>query len=587
MIELPSPLGEDEQRDLVKKLKYEYDQFRGDLSPLHDRLTRYHELYETYRSGEKEFPWPGASNFQVPLVMAVVDSIHARIVKAVFEVDPLWLAQPRTPQAVDQAKIAEAYLDYWADEMGVAEKLDMVIHNRMLEGVGVFKTDWVRRTRQVPGGVDQSGNPVEPTTVVEYEGPTGRPVPLKDFVLIPSDSPTIEDAVYVGHRVFRTHQQMLDRAAAGHYFNVERLLEASKGDSTHDRTPITSRVLGSSGQGHGTFEETRQYEVVELYGPFDWGEGPIPTLFAFSPQHDILLRVEPYPYEYGRPPYIDFCVYRRPNLFWGRGVPEMLESAQEELTALHNMRSDAIAKRVAPPVLHRLGSGWDPDEQPLAPAAAVEVTDPAEMFEMSVADIPGSLFAHEQDILAFVERVTGQSDYFMGRSPSQNRTATEVNRVTSEGLVRMDVIVSRFQQGMKRLAWVLWWMLFQYRPYLDSFTDENAADPLTITKEMMRPGANGQMPFEFIPQGEQSDASKEARRQQLTFLLQTAANPLSQFYPDGIQELLREIFDAFGIKSTDKILGPPWSVIQQQLQMAFQQGVQEGVKQGAQASGGS
>src|SRR5690606_31781047 len=132
------------------------------------------------------------------------------------------------------------------------------------------------------------------------EGPTGRPVPLKDFVLIPSDSPTIEDAVYVGHRVFRTHQQMLDRAAAGHYFNVERLLEASKGDSTHDRTPITSRVLGSSGQGHGTFEETRQYEVVELYGLFDWGEGPIPTLFAFSPQHDILLRVEPYPYEYGR-----------------------------------------------------------------------------------------------------------------------------------------------------------------------------------------------------------------------------------------------------------------------------------------------
>jgi len=238
-------------------------------------------------------------------------------------------------------------------------------------------------------------------------------------------------------------------------------------------------------------------------------------------------------------------------------------------------------------VLHRLGSGWDPDEQPLAPAAAIEVTDPAEMFEMAVADIPGSLFAHEQDILAFVERVTGQSDYFMGRSPSQARTATEVNRVTSEGLVRMDVIVSRFQQGMKRLAWVLWWMLFQYRPYLDSFTDENAADPLTITKEMMRPGANGQMPFEFIPQGEQSDASKEARRQQLTFLLQTAANPLSQFYPDGIQELLREIFDAFGIKATDKILGPPWSVMQNMIQQAYAQGVQEGVKQGAQASGGS
>jgi hypothetical protein len=579
---LPAPIPEKEQEALVEKLTDLYERFKSEISPLHQNIDRWHELYEASPKGEKDFPWPGAANYSVPLIMATIDSVHARIAKAIFEVDPIWLAKPRSPGTTQMAKTAEWYLDYWADEADVATKLDMSIHLMLIEGVGVARTDWDRRTRQIPVGRGMPSVPGQPApTVTEYEGPGIRPISLKDFVLIPSDAPTIEDAVYVGHRVFRTHQQMLDRQRAGIYFNVDRLLEKSQGDSTANRSPLSSKVLATSDSA-GQHKETRQYEVVELYGAFDWGDGPAPTLFAFSPEHSILLRIEPYPYEYGRAPYVDFSIFPRPNSFWSRSLAEMLESPQEELTAIHNQRADAVARRIAPPLMLRVGARWDPKEQPWRPGMVIDVNDPSELVELQISDVPNGLFAHEQDIMAFTERMTGMSDVFMGRMGSPYTTATAVNRVTSEGLARMDINISRFQQGMKKLAWTLWWLLYQYRPYLDRFVADG--NEYQITKDMMRPREGGLMPFEFVPQGSLSDASKDARRQQLTFLLQASSGPLSQFHPDGIQNLLAEIFHAYDIKDVDTILGPPWSVLQQQIQQAFQMGMQQGMQQAQQAA---
>jgi hypothetical protein len=600
LTELPPPVGEEEQEELVQKLSHEYGVFRRAVSDLHDRLDRWRLLYETSEKDSKDFPWPGAANFSAPVIMATVDSIHARIVKAVFDVDPLWLAKPRHADSVNKSKKAEKYLDYWADEMMLSKALDGLILNMLIEGVGVLKVDWVQRTRQIPEDPEVAAQemdmalregrepqPPGPQTVVEYAGPQGKHVPLKDFILIPADAPTIEEAVYTGHRVWLNHQQLLDRRDAGIYFNVDKLLSYKSGagdKSTGSKGQHPSRLVNTSDTRDSKYEETNEYEVIEMYGPYDFGDGPTPALMAFNPEHECLLRLEPYPYQYGRPPYVDFCVYPRPNFFWGRSVPEMLESAQEEITAMHNMRADALSLRIASPILKRMGSQWDPEEIPWRPGAVIPINEPGDVSQLPLMDVPSSLFAHEQDTLAFVERVTGMSDYFMGRSPSQNRTATEVNRVTSEGLARIDVMVSRFQHGgMQKLSWVLWWLLYQYRPLMDYFQDETGA--YQISKTEMRPTESGLMPFEFIPHGQLSDASKEARRQQFLTLLQVASGPLSQFYPDGIQQLLNEIFESFDIQQRHQILGPPWSVIQQQIQQAMQAGYQQGMQDAQQAQG--
>lgn len=568
--EVISPLTPEQEDELVRKLKQVVDKFKNDISPLHKKIDRWHAIYEAHRKEKKEWPWPGASNYTVPLAMSVVDSIHARLVKSVFEVDPLWIARPRTPEHSEVAKKAEWYLDMWADAMNLSAALDVAILNMLIEGPGVVKFDWVRETRRIPAVTDPvSGMPLN-NEVVEYEGPRAFPVPTKDFILIPADAPTIEDAVYVGHRVFLTQQQLEDRRRRGVYFNVGKLIAKSE-SKTHDKTPHPSRILATSDTSDGQNPETKQFEIIELYGPyeFDPAVGPEPAMFTFSAEHSILLRIEPYPYQYGRPPYVAFSIFPRANFFWPRSLVEMLESPQEELTAFHNMRADAIARQIAPPLLRRVGSRWDPEKQPWQPGQVIDVADPAEIVELNLSPVPHAMFVHEQGILNNTERMTGMSDVFMGRVPSPYQTATATTAARAEGLVRIDVAVTRFQDTMKKVAWILWWQLYQYRPAIDTFYADNQR--YTISKLEMAPGQNGLMPFEFIPHGMQSDATKEARRQQLIFLLNTVAGPLSQFYPDGLQKLLEEIFGAFDIKNTGEILGPPWGILQQQLALAVQQ----------------
>src|SRR5690554_3947805 len=93
------------------------------------------------------------------------------------------------------------------------------------------------------------------------------------------------------------------------------------------------------------------------------------------------------------------------------------------------------------------------------------------------------------------------------------------------------------------------------------------------------------MAFELQPHGVLSDASKEARRQQKLMLFNTTAPMLSQYYPDGIQILLQDLLNDFDVKNANAILGPPWSVLQQQMQQAYEQGVQAGQQQALQQLG--
>lgn len=595
LTEVPLLLDEEQQESLVKELKHHLTDFRSSVSGLHKELPKWHRLYDARRPPVKKYPWPGASNYSVPLIMSTVDSLHARVVKAVFEVDPLWVAKAYTAGSHDIAKKAEWYLDTWADAMGLAQVLDMVAFNMLVEGVGILKLDWVKETRRVPVAPTAEMGTNTSQEVVEYEGPRGYSVPLADFVMIPADAPTLDDAVYVGHRVYLTEQTLRQRQASGLYSNVDALLERGPGGSikqtnsskefgnVHGITVDTSLVQPTKFVSK-EYPETNQYELFELYGPYVFDEevGPEPALFTLSEEHSILLRIEPYPYQYGRAPYVDFNIYKRPNFFWGRSVPDMLESAQSELEALHNMRGDSLSMQIAPPILQRQGGVWDPTKHPFRPGQVIPVSDNSELFQLGLRDIPSSVFSHERDIMDFSERITGMSDVFMGRVGSPYQTATATTAARSEGLVRLDVSITRFQESMKRVAWILWWMLFQFRPMVDTFhVDELDAD-YTITKAEMAPGTNGLMPFEFLPQGTQSDASKEARRQQLIFLLNTMYPALQQNYPDGIQALLGEMLDAFDVKNKSEILGPPWQQIQQMLQQALQQGIQMGAQQAQQ-----
>lgn len=592
-LEVELVLTEEEQKALCYKLKRLYDTFQNDISGLHKEIGHWWKSYEARvtditakNEGDDEFPWEGSSKFMPPLIQAHVNTYHSRIVSAVFDVDPLFLARPRTSEGKQIAHKSEWYLDYWCDQANITEKLDTIVLSMLVEGTGVAKLGWARRTVEVESPEPPQDPEAEPDVqeIVEYEGFEIQQVPLRDFVVIPANSPTLDDAVYQGHRVFRTEHFLKEAAAAGYYSNVSKLLKAS-GDRKEPVTPRASRLVQDSTKGNED-TEVDSYEIVELYGKFDLGDGKaVPAVVTFSPQHKVILRAEPSPYFYGRPPYQAFVVDPVPGLWFGRSIPEVLESAQEEIAALHNARADGISRLVNPPILKRMGSMWDEEKDPLRPGKVITVQDPKDIQEFLGREIPSSLFAHEQDILAFVERQTGLSDYSMGRMQSQYATATAVQKVTTSGLARVDVAISRFQSGMKRMSWFMWWMLYQFRPLIDRFYAQNS--DMTITKAEMRPSSGGLMPFEFIPQGMLSDISKDNNRNQAFMLMQALGPVLQQNYPDGLHALADDVLKAYDVHDRASILGPPWGLLQQQLQQLQQQAYQQGQQDAlAQIQGG-
>ena len=619
--ELPPSISIEAQTELIAELKHHYDTFMSAINKHHRNIEEWHRLYEAIpRRKVKKFPWPGASNFQVHLISSTLNALHARLVKSV-QVDPVYLVEPRTEAAAAGLdKKVEEYMDYWVDQMGLGRSLDKLFLLMLIEGTGILRLDWLMRKGRVPDLMvpQASGDvPLESQEYIEYSGPQVTPVPLKNFLLIPADAPEIKDAVYVGHRVWRTEQQLRDLATQGVYFNVGRLLEGPDGGTPPERAPRSTagRVVTPESGRDSRYKKASSYELVELYGKYDFGDGEVPALITFNPDRKILLRLEPYPYDFGRAPYVDFCVYPRPNFFWGRSVPEILSSSQRELTAFHNMRADAIAKRISPPILVDQSSGVDPNRHKWRPGALIRVNGVESMRELQLQDVPSSLFGHTQDIRADAERAMGVSDYNLGISPTSQRTATEVNRVVSEGYVQNDVLVARLQYSMRDLAWGIWWLLYQYRPDNDVYSitmdvPEAQADPMAqmgqgqmdpmgqgggaqnpvpvsqvIQKIEMRPYPDtSRKPFEFVPQGQVSEATRQDRQQTLLFLLGQAAGFLQQYNPDGIRHLLLEVLASYDIKDRNLIVGPPWQAMQQLIAQAQQQGMEAGYQEGMKAA---
>jgi len=312
---MPAALPEEEQGTLVNKLFVLYTDFKNSVGSLHSEIDVWRKLYETdgvnlEDDSQPSFPWPNASNFVVPLIMSTLDSIHSRIVRAVFDVDPIWMAQPRTPEGVQTAVKAQWYLDYWADRMDLAMHMDQVFHSMLIDGVGILKLDWAKLVRGIPSQSNTPGAPIpssylspvgqEQSAVTEYDGPIVRQIPLKDFVIIPATSPTIDDAVYVGHKVWLTVEQLQQREKQGVYFNVDKLI--SRVGQSEDYEEPAMLGLVAPQQPNMINPETNKFEIVELYGPYDFGEGPIPSIMTFNPEFKILLRVDPYPYGYDRAP---------------------------------------------------------------------------------------------------------------------------------------------------------------------------------------------------------------------------------------------------------------------------------------------
>src|SRR5437667_10784434 len=76
----PRLTGDDEER-LCNRIHANYDAALQDRIEWESRLTEWEDQYY-HRAPDKDYPWPGAANFHVPLTMMGVESSNPRLIEA-------------------------------------------------------------------------------------------------------------------------------------------------------------------------------------------------------------------------------------------------------------------------------------------------------------------------------------------------------------------------------------------------------------------------------------------------------------------------------------------------------------------------
>lgn len=578
----PITLTAEQEINLVNQMTQALDYHTQAIGPLLQKAKRWLEMYNVVAQ-VKNTPWANSSNYVVPLMAEKIMSIHARLVRAAFNVSPLWLVKPRAAEVVQYSEGIERWLDFLAEQGEFKPVIDTAMLYSLIEGTGIMKLDYKRSMRAM---TNASTGAKEQFT--DFEGPRLQYVQLQDFMVVPVTIQNLDEATGVGHRFWLTASELIDRETKGVYQNAKDLVTTKKYGTAQQ---------GSSSTPLGTIptlpnEVLERFELWELYWKYDlYGTGElIPVSITFSREGRKILRIIPFPYEHGRAPYVALRPIPAPNIFYGIPFAQYLEPVQIELTASYQRRSDAQARRVLPPILRKRGSTWKPEKQPLGPNSVIDVTLPDEITPLQLPDVESNTMQSEQFLMAIAERLTGMGDYQMGRSAGGNRTFGEVRSVLDEGQVRIDVMLDRMQVDLRRLGELVFDVGYQFLPYGGLVQTTQAF--FKVVPEMLRPPGVGYNAYRIVPNGSLSEASKDAQFQRdmmiaSQFLQSPINNP--QLVPPPVSlpvhaAIWNKLLQSVGWLDSERYVAPVMQFLQQ-MQMQQQQQEQEAaaLQQAAQA----
>src|SRR5574342_25059 len=104
-------LSEADDRALAARVESDFHDAIQDRAEWENRLVEWEDAYYG-RTVEKDFPWPGASNFHVPITMMGVETYKPRLVEAVLGQHPPIIVVPTT-QAGEEHRLKVETVINW------------------------------------------------------------------------------------------------------------------------------------------------------------------------------------------------------------------------------------------------------------------------------------------------------------------------------------------------------------------------------------------------------------------------------------------------------------------------------------------
>lgn len=457
-------------------------------------------LYEQARTRQGRNLRPDAADLTSYIPSEQVDSIQARIMKAVWA-DPIWTVEGYG-QAAEKAPFVEEFHQWKAEEERLQSVLDRLVLISLVEPRGLLeiaegtekrvsrkRINGLLETDPLTGAqvLENDGSPafqrtpagdiVEAKTeqemaaevVVDADervrtGPVYRILPYRDSLILPGHARDQREIWGYAKRFHRRYDELLAASQGpGKIYDPEVVVKLKTITDRESNDGLERSGMSIAPQEHGQ-SEPELWELlvlVDLDQLFTTKNAPRAKkelrgerwyLLTIHLGTQGLLRVQHDDFERSR--FVLVNLLPRPDRATEgySFVAHKLITIAEEHTAWRNMTADQGAMTLNRPILRTVGALWDPDEQPMGAAQVIDVRDPREIQAMEVSDVTNVGFEHQYMLERTAQRVGGINDIASGQTSKESRTLGEVQMATEQSFVRMDLYVRRFQEAMEDIA---------------------------------------------------------------------------------------------------------------------------------------
>jgi len=479
-----------------------------------EKLTRWYKKRYGVR-GTKNFPWPGCSNLHIPLVDKTIRKLKPSYVRLFEPSETMAYFEPVGPEDADKASKCEIFFDWLLKvRMRVFKPAVLMIDKMLEKGKVIVKVIYQRTVTYTADVIDAIDIPVDvmldDTAIPEWLKVTyglddseteqinaiaGKiragqrkikvNIPQIDYdapkwivkdpldIIVPPDTTDIQSARWICDISYFAENDLLIDAKGGKYDLgvVTEIIEKNIGkdktkkDNTIDtekqaRTGVYEELVGSN-------ELVRIWEIC-CYHDINGDKVKERCVLTICPDYpEKPLRFIEFPYEHGRWPFVEVPFEINGDSYYeARGVPEILDHLQTEMTIQHNQKIDrqtianSLSFKYIPGVVNPSNIRFIPGQG--IPVSRMDALEPLQVQNVEVS------FEREEAILkAWAEEYIGVTDFGVASplSPlSEARTKYEVQSVNMAKMQVFSLDGRIFQEAVKELFEQTWALWLQYGP---------------------------------------------------------------------------------------------------------------------------
>ena len=532
------------------------------------------------------------------LFIPKTQSIIETIIPKMFGFEPTFSVQPRESTDESKARIMEAVLKYYLQNMDFPFKLVLWARNNAIYGFAPIKVVWKTQTRLVrrPLSEEERNNYLvgdqSPPSMIDYpltlfDGPDIILVDPFDYFWTPNVY-YLDDMPFQIHRSSKTYDYLRLLEKKGIYANINKL-EKGTGSHRGNRSYETGKrerdiILGVSQTDRVVPKAIDEFEIYEneCYLPLvDKGDtlvwddeaDKIPVIATLS-EMQTLVRLQRVPWYYRDHNYLKSNFVPLDGRFIGISCPAMIEGLQKALNFRHSMALDNMDIATNTMWVRRRGAMIKDFQLRSRPGGIIDTNDMNGIQPLEVRDMTGTNLNYAQLLDELIEDAMSISRLTKGvESGSElNRTATGILALQRAAEVKIKQRQLEFEwQALRKLGKFLIQLIQDNCPPEMVIRITGEREPITVTPEDLV----GQ--FDVIPYlGIETEVDKQSKQDRLMMAYdRILKSPLVMKY--NIAEMDRRILESLDIKDVDRIIpmeltGMTPEMVQQEQMMMGQGG---------------